>query len=257
MAIERERREAERLRAETAADREAVRQKLEALQARRDKLHDTLRGELESAFRGAHEQVAAIIRDLQRSGGGRAAAAAREKLLALQKTAAHDASLAPRPKPHRAPDWRRARAGDRVTIAGGQVATLEALPDRRGRVAVRVGSARLVLPADQVAAAEPDTAPERVREGGGVSRPPDPPPAPHEIDLRGERAEAARERLAVALDQSLLAGRSKLRVIHGVGSGALRRALRDWLRTSPYVESFDSAPADAGGEGVTEIALKG
>ena len=80
---------------------------------------------------------------------------------------------------------------------------------------------------------------------------------PREIDVRGERVDAARDRLNAVLDRAALAGLPGLRVIHGIGSGALRRALREMLRSSPYVESFEDAPPESGGEGVTEITLKG
>ncbi len=68
--------------------------------------------------------------------------------------------------------------------------------------------------------------------------------------------EGALEALEAALDQAMLAGSDALRVIHGVGTGALRRAVREALGSSPYVDSFGPAAADAGGEGATEVLLK-
>jgi DNA mismatch repair protein MutS2 len=47
-----------------------------------------------------------------------------------------------------------------------------------------------------------------------------------------------------------------LLIVHGVGSGALRRAVRDYLRTSPYVDGTESAGSDAGGDGATLALLR-
>src|SRR5262249_20698291 len=76
-------REAARLRAESLAVRSEYRERVERLRARRDELYHAMRGELDQAFRTAHEEVAAVIRELQRGGTARDAARARERLLAL------------------------------------------------------------------------------------------------------------------------------------------------------------------------------
>ena len=48
----------------------------------------------------------------------------------------------------------------------------------------------------------------------------------------------------------------KLRVIHGYGTGQLRRAIAGFLQTHPLVASFSAAPVDQGGGGVTLVELK-
>ncbi|HXV36557.1 MAG TPA: endonuclease MutS2, partial [Myxococcota bacterium] len=118
-ALEAERREIAQLRVETEAARDEHRAKLEKLQSRRDKLFAEMRQDLERAFRDAHEQVAAAIRELQR-GGARRAAATREKLheIASESDAAQRAAaLATAPADTLDPiDWSRARVGDAVRI---------------------------------------------------------------------------------------------------------------------------------------------
>jgi DNA mismatch repair protein MutS2 len=78
VALETERREARRLRAETETARDEYRHKLERLQERRDQLFRSLRDDLEAAFKNAHEEVAQVIRGLQRGPSARDAALARE-----------------------------------------------------------------------------------------------------------------------------------------------------------------------------------
>jgi DNA mismatch repair protein MutS2 len=70
-------------------------------------------------------------------------------------------------------------------------------------------------------------------------------------DLRGERVDQALDLLADALDRAAADDCVGVRVIHGIGTGALRSAVRDFLKNSPNVDRFRAADRDAGGEGVT------
>ena len=77
-----------------------------------------------------------------------------------------------------------------------------------------------------------------------------------ELMLIGQTTDEARDRVEQYLDDAFLAGLPSVRLIHGKGTGALRRAVRDLLAAHPLVESFrDGAPAE-GGAGATVAALK-
>ncbi|MEF3695836.1 endonuclease MutS2 [Desulfolutivibrio sp.] len=75
------------------------------------------------------------------------------------------------------------------------------------------------------------------------------------LDLRGRRADEAVAELAVFLDESVIKGRTQLEIVHGKGTGALRREVHDFLRASPQVASYCLAPADRGGDGMTMVEL--
>jgi len=76
---------------------------------------------------------------------------------------------------------------------------------------------------------------------------------PDEIDLRGRTAQEAREAVRDLVDAAGLAGRSELRVIHGRGTGAVRKAVRDELARHPLVDEQVSDSAD----GATVVRLGG
>lgn len=76
------------------------------------------------------------------------------------------------------------------------------------------------------------------------------------LDLRGLRADAAESELAAFLDQALLRGHGELEIIHGRGTGALRREVHRMLRAHPQVAQFSLAPEDRGGDGMTMVTLK-
>lgn len=77
-----------------------------------------------------------------------------------------------------------------------------------------------------------------------------------ELNLIGQTTDEARDRVDRFLDEAYLQGHSHVRIIHGHGTGALRRAVADLLRTHPHVERFDLAPENQGGAGATVVELK-
>ena len=79
---------------------------------------------------------------------------------------------------------------------------------------------------------------------------------PMELHLRGQTVDEALEALERRLDAAFLAGMPSLRVVHGKGSGTLRRAIREELSRSPYVSSFRAGEPYEGGEGVTVAELE-
>jgi len=79
---------------------------------------------------------------------------------------------------------------------------------------------------------------------------------PAEINVIGTTADEARDLVDKFLDSSFVAGRLRLRVVHGHGKGILMRALHDMFASHPHVEKFYSAPQNEGGTGATIVELK-
>jgi DNA mismatch repair protein MutS2 len=81
--------------------------------------------------------------------------------------------------------------------------------------------------------------------------------ASNSLDVRGQRADEALTELEAFLDRTALEGADTVFVIHGHGTGALRKAVREFLATSPYVERFRPGGAGEGGDGVSVVSLRG
>ena len=79
---------------------------------------------------------------------------------------------------------------------------------------------------------------------------------PNEINLIGFTVEEAREKVDKVLDSAALAGKPRVRLIHGHGTGALRRGLAEFLATHPLVEKFYAEEMDRGGDAVTVVELR-
>ncbi|MDA1010370.1 MAG: endonuclease MutS2 [Chloroflexi bacterium] len=142
--------------------------------------------------------------------------------------------------------------GTRIWLRGMDTAG-EALdePDEDGELEVQLGALRTRVRIEQVARID---APQRVwidRSRVAVVQAPD---SGEEVDLRGRTIDEALPLLDEFLDHAARAGRARVRLIHGKGTGALRRAVREFASSHPLVKSYESAEAPEGGEGVT-IAL--
>lgn len=77
-----------------------------------------------------------------------------------------------------------------------------------------------------------------------------------ELKLIGKTTDEAVDELDRYLDEAFLNGFTHIRIIHGVGTGALRRAVQNHLKNHPHVSRYASAPQDQGGEGATVVELK-
>lgn len=77
-----------------------------------------------------------------------------------------------------------------------------------------------------------------------------------ELDLRGERYENALHRVEKYLDDAVLAGYPRVSIIHGKGTGALRKGVQDLLKSHRNVKNSRFGEAGEGGSGVTIVELK-
>ena len=80
--------------------------------------------------------------------------------------------------------------------------------------------------------------------------------ASSELDLRGQRYEEALTNLDRYIDSSLLAGLNTVTIIHGIGTGAIRNGVQQYLKRNRHVKSYNYAPANQGGTGATIVHLQ-
>jgi DNA mismatch repair protein MutS2 len=77
-----------------------------------------------------------------------------------------------------------------------------------------------------------------------------------ELNLHGMFVKDALDITIKYLDDAVLAGLPSVRILHGKGTGALRKAVQEELRDNPLVSKYQLAPFDQGGEGVTVVTFK-
>jgi DNA mismatch repair protein MutS2 len=144
------------------------------------------------------------------------------------------------------------KVGDRVEFGDIQGDLIALEP---GRAVVSRGGLRI------------EVAPERLRRAQSratghdrtpkvtVSAGPGPDGGEAELNLIGMRTSDALRRLEEFLDQAYLTNRAEVRIVHGIGSGALKKAVHEYLSESPYCVGFRQADPHRGGAGATVVQL--
>ena len=77
-----------------------------------------------------------------------------------------------------------------------------------------------------------------------------------QLTLLGQRAEEAISNVEKYLDDAYAAGLSRARLVHGKGTGALRRAVQEYVSSHPLVTEYATADPEEGGAGVTVVTLR-
>jgi DNA mismatch repair protein MutS2 len=126
-------------------------------------------------------------------------------------------------------------------------------PDNNGTVLVQAGAIRLSLPVQDLEKISDKAKPEARSTGFGSIARMKSAVINTELDLRGMTVDEALERVDKYLDDCMLSGIPRARIIHGKGTGALRQAVREHLRGLPQVGSFRFGEAGEGGDGVTVV----
>ena len=127
-------------------------------------------------------------------------------------------------------------------------------------VEVQVGSLRMRVSADDIE--EVETEKEKrppkitVRTEPTAEAPRTQRTAVAELHVRGLRVEEALEKVDKFLDEAVLAGHTEVRIVHGIGKGAIKKALAEFLASHPHVESSREAEREHGGAGVAVVTLR-
>lgn len=127
------------------------------------------------------------------------------------------------------------------------------MPDKKGRVMVQYDSGmKMQTPASTLEKAKKKKARASVRFTAEQEK-----SYKNEIDLRGMMSEEALDALEQFLDEAMLAGFHSISIVHGKGTGALRKAVARYLAGHPQVQSFRLGYWNEGDSGVTVADLVG
>ena len=77
-----------------------------------------------------------------------------------------------------------------------------------------------------------------------------------EIDVRGMRGDEALQAVTYFVDDAIQVGASRIRILHGTGTGILRQLIRDYLHSVPGVKSYHDEHVQLGGAGITVVELE-
>ena len=252
--------EAERLKLETAQMKEQSERYYDEIKREREKAQRTARAEaqaiIDNARRTANE-VADELKQLRRQmrdaadaqGVNEKQAELRRRLNEAEEAFAPAQKTAARPAPSRP-----IRPGDTVEVLrfGTRAQVLSVNAD--GSYQLQAGIMKITAKPEEVALIEEtkQQAKKLIERSQHAFRNT---PTKAELDLRGMSADEAVATLAVFLDSAMLANLSQVRIIHGKGTGVLRKAVQEELRRNRAVKKFRLGVYGEGEDGVTIAEL--
>jgi DNA mismatch repair protein MutS2 len=222
--------------------------------------------QLQDEVHTARRKVAEQIELLKRTPSMKQAVAVSESLKTMEADLQQDRELPSQTTASEvlAADFKhQPEAGDRVFLPSlGQTGEVTSIDRKAGMITVRLGSLQTRVPFEQarpVAAMLPKkrqvppplTLPQHLPQDSIEVR-----TSSNTLDLRGLRVDEALEAVDRFLDKLFAAGSAAAFLVHGHGTGALKSALRDYLRKSPYLRHFRCGTLEEGGDGVTIARLK-
>ncbi len=264
-SLRKARQEGEREWREGRARRRDYEERARQLRQRRREILDRAEAEAEGIVRRARARVEALLESIRRAGGEEAAVeAARRVREEIDRRAEELARRQRQRRTHRrGHPPARIEVGLRARLARlGVVGTIVQIDGER--VTLDAGGRRIQAAASELVAVEDDgsgSPPGPGRNavgdrGGGILLPPvDPAEAIGRVDVRGMDVEEAWRAVDKALDRCVLAGTHRLEVVHGKGTGTLRRALRARLQRDTRVLSARLADGIEGDDGLTIVEI--
>lgn len=147
--------------------------------------------------------------------------------------------------------------GQEVAIATlGQNGTVTDLPDDKGIVGLQVGIMKMSAPLSDLRVIAGATKKKQKPKNHGESRDVSAVRVSAEVDLRGQNLDDAMLMLDKYLDDATISGLRTVTIIHGVGTGVLKKGLTDFMRRHPHVSKMRPGAFGEGGAGVTIVELK-
>lgn len=263
VTLERERQEVERYRHEAEELRQQLSEKQEKLTAQRERILQKANEEAHAILREAKEYADQTMRDFQKFGKTSISAREMEKRRSalrekMDKTGAK-AVLKPAERPAGTLKPSDLSIGDTVKVLSMNLkGTVSTRPDSKGNLFVQMGIIRSkVNISDLQLIDEPViTGKGFAKTGSGRLKMSKSASVRTEINLLGRTVDEAVAELDKYLDDAYLAHLPSVRIVHGKGTGALRKGIHAYLRTQKHIADFHLAEFGEGDAGVTIVTFK-
>ncbi len=259
ITIEKDRLEAEQHKVEIARLKQKLEQKQERLDSQREKIIREANEEAHAILRKAKEVADQTIKNFHKYGKGSGSVremekergSLRNKMDQLEK----DMSLKQKEQAanHKVP--KKLRIGDSVKVLSMNLkGTVHTLPNDKGDLYVQMGILRSVVNINDLVLLEedpPSVGKKYSSAGAGNLKMSKSASVSTEINLIGKTTDEAIVLLDKYLDDAYLAHMPSVRIVHGKGTGALRKAVQNHLKRLKYVKSFRLGEFGEGDSGVT------
>ncbi|TGY96331.1 endonuclease MutS2 [Petralouisia muris] len=262
ITIEQERLEAEQYKKEIEGLKHKLEEKQERLDSQREKIIRQANEEAHAILREAKEVADQTIKNFHKYGHGNASAKEmeqeRSKLRGKMNDLEKNMTLKQKEAPnHKIP--KNLRIGDSVKVLSMNLkGTVHTLPNDKGDLYVQMGILRSQVNIKDLMLLEdaPALGNKKKSTGAGKLKMSKSASISAEINLIGKTTDEAIALLDKYLDDAYLAHMPSVRVVHGKGTGALRKAVQGHLKRLKYVDSFRLGEFGEGDSGVTIVTFK-
>ena len=262
LTIEKEQAEIEAYKREVQALKERLESKQEKIDQSRDRIIREANEEAREILQNAKELADETIRTFQKAG-----AASSIKDLEKSRRKVHDKisekneklALKSEKTTHKILKPNQIRLGDSVKIVSmGLKGSVSSLPDKNGRLFVQCGIIRSQVSLSDLVLLEEETVKteKMQRSSSGKLKMSKSYSVSTEINLLGRTVDEALSELDKYLDDAYLAHLPSVRIVHGKGTGALRKAVHGYLRKNRVIKSFRLGEFGEGDAGVTIAEFK-
>ena len=260
--IEKERDEIQNYKREVERLKTQTRQKQEKLEEQRERILREANEKANAILRDAKEMADETMKNFRKFGKEGISAAEmekeRERLRQKIKETSAKSTLTPQ-KPKKTYKPSDFKLGESVKVLSMNLTgTISSLPDSRGNVTVQMGILRSQVHISDLEIIEEQNpyAPKNMRRtGSGKIKMSKSLSVSPEINLLGKTVDEAVAELDNYLDYAFLSHLNSVRVVHGKGTGALRKGIHEYLRRQKHVKSYHLAEFGEGDAGVTIVNL--
>lgn len=234
-------------------------EKLKKLEKARDKAYMDARKEAKDIIADAKEEADEILkamRELEKmgiSGGGRNRLEEERRKLKESLESKENALYTQKEQKGKSID--KIKLGMEAYLPSlNQNVVVISMPDSKGEVLVEAGIMKISVKAKDLRALEKQTTNKKEKKRREVKL--NLSNVESRIDLRGMDSEEACFRADKYLDDAYMANLGEVTIVHGKGTGVLRKAINDMLKRHPHVKSYRLGVYGEGGDGVTVVVLK-
>ncbi len=261
LTIEKEQAEIEAYKREVQALKERLESKQEKMEQSRDRIIREANEEAREILQNAKDLADETIRTFRKTGNASIQDLEKSRRRVSEKISEKNEKLALKTgKPtHKILKPNQIQLGDSVKVVSmGLKGTVSSLPDKNGRLFVQCGIIRSQVSLNDLVLLEEETvsAAKMQRSSSGRLKMSKSYSVSPEINLLGRTVDEALAELDKYLDDAYLAHLSSVRIVHGKGTGALRKAVQNYLRKNKTIKSFRQGEFGEGDAGVTIAEFK-
>ncbi len=232
---------------------------LEAIKKDKKKTIKSIKTKFDYEMLEVRAELKSIIDDMRKEKSEKIARRSYSRLAKLEQDFNEKLDKYDEKNQYKPVDFEKVEIGDKLLVKElHQTVTVLSKPDKKGKIFVQMGNIKTKMDKEKLAPYDKkyenkskgyipvNLEPFEIKRREVSNR----------LDIRGKTVEDALDALELFLDQASLANFSEVSVIHGHGTGALKSAVREFLKTSPYVSTFRPGGDGEGGDGISIIDLK-